>query len=233
MLLPLLLEDELAAGDAIAALRRYSLIGPPVRGVVSVHRLVQAVTLDQMPGELRDAWRQAAAALIEAAIPDDAWHTANQPATWPVFAALLPHAQAALAMDSDGMERIALYLGLGGSYAAARDLARGVHEARVRALGPEHPDTLAARHTLAYWTGEAGDAAAARDQFAALLAIRERYPARGTRGPWPPGTTWPIGPGRREIRRGPGTSSLRCCPSASRSDDFHRWYPGLSRTLDP
>ena len=31
-----LLEDELAAGDAIAALRRYSLIGPPVRGVVSV-----------------------------------------------------------------------------------------------------------------------------------------------------------------------------------------------------
>ena len=66
-----LLEDQLAAGDAIAALRRYSLVSPPAGGVVSVHRLVQAVTLDQMPAELAAAWRQAAAALIEAAIPDD------------------------------------------------------------------------------------------------------------------------------------------------------------------
>ena len=31
-----------------------------------------------------------------------------------------------------------------------------------------------ARHDLAYWTGEAGDPAAARDQFAALLPVRER-----------------------------------------------------------
>ena len=66
-----LLEDPLAAGDAIAALRRYSLISPAADGSVSVHRLVQAVTADQMPAELARQWRQAAAALIEAAIPDD------------------------------------------------------------------------------------------------------------------------------------------------------------------
>jgi hypothetical protein len=41
-------------------------------------------------------------------------------------------------------------------------------------LGPEHPDTLAARDSLAHWTGQAGDAAGARDQYAALLPIRER-----------------------------------------------------------
>jgi hypothetical protein len=41
-------------------------------------------------------------------------------------------------------------------------------------LGPEHPETLTARHNLAYWTGTAGDAAGARDQLAALLPIRER-----------------------------------------------------------
>ena len=41
-------------------------------------------------------------------------------------------------------------------------------------LGAEHPDTLAARANLAHWTGEAGDAAGARDQFAALLPVRER-----------------------------------------------------------
>ena len=45
---------------------------------------------------------------------------------------------------------------------------------RERVLGPEHPSTLTARHNLAYWTGEAGDAAGARDQYAALLPIRER-----------------------------------------------------------
>ena len=41
-------------------------------------------------------------------------------------------------------------------------------------LGAEHPDTLTVRGNLARWTGEAGDAAGARDQFAALLPIRER-----------------------------------------------------------
>ena len=70
MLAPLL-EDPLAAGDAIAALRRYSLVTPAADGSVSVHRLVQAVTADQMPAELAGQWQQAAAALIEAAIPAD------------------------------------------------------------------------------------------------------------------------------------------------------------------
>jgi len=66
-----LLEDELAAGDAVAALRRYSLARPAGDGLVSVHRLVQAVTADQIPDELHGTWRRAAAAVIEAAIPPD------------------------------------------------------------------------------------------------------------------------------------------------------------------
>jgi len=45
--------------------------------------------------------------------------------------------------------------------------------------GPEHPDTLTARGNLARWTGRAGDAAGARDQFAALLPIRERVSGPG------------------------------------------------------
>jgi hypothetical protein len=165
-----LLEDELTAGDAIAALRRYSLISPPADGSVSVHRLVQAVTADQMPTELAQAWRQAAAVLIETAIPADT----TLPETWPVCAALLPHAQAALADDSAGLARIANYLGRSGSYAPARDLQQKVIEARERVLGPEHSQTLDARGPLAYWTGLAGDAAAARDLLAALLPVSER-----------------------------------------------------------
>jgi hypothetical protein len=165
-----LMEDRLAAGDAITALRRYSLISPPADGSVSVHRLVQAVTADQMPAELAQAWQHAAAALIENAIPGDP----EPPETWPACAALLPHAQAALTDDSAGMARIANYLGASGSYAPARDLQQKVVEAREQVLGPEHPQTLNARGDLAGWTGQAGDAAAARDQYAALLPVIER-----------------------------------------------------------
>ena len=167
-----LLEDGLAAGDAIAALRRYSLISPLADGAVSVHRLVQAVTAGQMPAELTGQWRQAAAALIEAAIPADT----ALPGTWPVCAALLPHAQAVLDLTSGGMFRIAQYLGDSGSYPAARDLFQVIADARGEddAYGTEHPDTLTDRANLARWTGRAGDAAGARDQFAALLPVRER-----------------------------------------------------------
>ena len=165
-----LLEDPLAAKDAIVALRRHSLISPPADGSVSVHRLVQAITIAQMPAELAAAWQQAAAAVIEAALPADP----ESPHTWDAFAELLPHAQAALADDSGSMWKIVSYLGNSGNYPAARDLQQRLPQAQVRASGPEHPDTLAARSELAYWTGQAGDAAGARDQVAALLPVRER-----------------------------------------------------------
>ena len=103
-----LLGDGPAVKAAVAALRRYSLIRPAPGGAVSVHRLVQAVTADQMPEDLARAWRQAAAALIEAVLPEDP----RQPATWPVFAALFPHAQAALPPDSGAKARLASYLGV-------------------------------------------------------------------------------------------------------------------------
>jgi hypothetical protein len=165
-----LLEDDLAAGDAVAALRRYSLVRPAGDGAVSVHRLVQAVTADQMPQQLREAWRQAAAALVEAALPEDP----RQPSGWPVFAALVPHAQAALSPTSDGMANIASYLGNSGGYVAAREFSRALLEDRAQELGSEHPGTLSTRANLAYWTGQAGDAAGARDQYAELLPIHER-----------------------------------------------------------
>ena len=167
-----LLGDALTVKDAVAALRQYSLVRPAGAGAVSAHRLVQAVTADQMPDQLRDAWRRATATVIEAAIPGGT----RQPATWPACAVLLPHARVVLDLTSDGMERIATYLGSSGSYSAARDLFQLISDARREdnAYGPEHRDTLTARGRHAYWTGEAGDRAGARDQFAALLPIEER-----------------------------------------------------------
>jgi len=43
-----------------------------------------------------------------------------------------------------------------------------------RVSGCSGPDTQTGRADLAYWTGKAGDAAGARDQYAALLPLRER-----------------------------------------------------------
>ena len=134
-----LLEDQVAADDAIAALRRYSFVRPAGDGAVSVHRLVQAVTADQIPAEFAGQWPQAAAALIEAAIPKDS----RKPHTWPDFAALLPHAEKALARGSSGMERIVSYLGNSGSYAAARNLQRTSTRRTGADAGPQapgHPD---------------------------------------------------------------------------------------------
>ena len=176
-----LLGDLVAAGDAIIALRRYSLLTPAGDGLVLVHRLVQAITRAQLTAEAAGQWEQAAAALVEMAVPADP----ELPAAWPVCAELLPHARAVLDLTSHGMWQIGRYLGNSGSYSAARDLWQLIADARRDSdvYGPEHPDTLNARHNLAYWTGQAGDAAGARDQLAALLPIRERV-----QGPEHPGT---------------------------------------------
>ena len=63
--------DPLAADDAITALRRFSLVSPPRDGMVSVHRLVQAITLSQLTPDIQSAWRDAARVLIQAALPGD------------------------------------------------------------------------------------------------------------------------------------------------------------------
>ena len=149
--------------------------------------------------------------MIEAAIPGD-----PLPEAWPVFAVLLPHAQAAWPVQ----RRNGPDCRLPGSQRQLRlppvICQDREHIRRTSASGPEHPQTLAARASLARWTGEAGDAAGARDQFAALLPSMSGSWAPITRTPWPSAPTSPAGPGRRAMRPRPATSSPRCCPSSER-----------------
>ncbi|MEW9553329.1 FxSxx-COOH system tetratricopeptide repeat protein [Nonomuraea sp. NPDC050783] len=162
--------DTAAVNAAVAALRRYSLLSRPVDGMVSLHRLVRAVTLDQLSTRERERWRASAAALLEGAVPDDP-HSSS---AWPRFAQLLPHVRALLPADSRGLWDTARYLGVSGDYHTAVLLFQEITQQCTTSLGPEDPDTLAARHDLGRWTGWAGDAAAARDQLAALLPVRAR-----------------------------------------------------------
>jgi tetratricopeptide repeat protein len=82
---------------------------------------------------------------------------------------------------------------------------------RERVLGTEHPETLGARRELVGWTGAAGDAAGARDQYAVLLPVIERV-----LGPEHPHTLADRGNLARWMgEAGPATSSPRCCPLSS------------------
>jgi hypothetical protein len=211
-----LLGDELARGNAIAALRRYSLVTPAGGGTLLVHRLVQAVTADQMTADVAGAWRQAAAGLVEAAIPADP----DLPHTWPLCAALLPHARAVLPGGSSGMARIVNYIGASGSYATARDLQREIVSARQTSLGPEHPQTLGARGDLARWTAEAGDAASARDQFSRLLPACDRVLS-------------PEHPRTLQHRGELGNWTGEAGDAASARDQFSGLQPVCERVLGP
>ncbi|MET9243038.1 tetratricopeptide repeat protein [Nonomuraea sp. NPDC003709] len=72
------------------------------------------------------------------------------------------------------MEQVLNYLEASGNYTTALTIQRQIHAHHLYAQGPEHPDALAAWQRLAHYTGEAGDAAAAREEFTAPFPIRER-----------------------------------------------------------
>ena len=86
-------------------------------------------------------------------------------------------------MTSGGICLIAEGIGYSGSYAVARDLFRQIADAHENdsGYGPDNTHTLNARLSLAYWTGQAGDPAGARDLYAELLPIFERV--RGAEHP--------------------------------------------------
>ena len=145
-----LLGDQIAIGDAVVALGKYSLAALAGDGLVQVHRLVQAVTCAQLTTQETSQWQQAAAVVVDAVVPADA----QLPEAWPTCAVLMPHARAALDLTSGGMSRIAEYLGYSGSYQAARDLSALIADAHRHSqnYGPEHTGTLHARANLAHWT---------------------------------------------------------------------------------
>ena len=167
-----LIGDPVETGDAITALRCYSLASPAGDGTVLVHRLVQAVTRASLQARSAAQWEQAAATLVEAAIPADP----EVPAAYPACELLLPHARTALDPAGNGMARIAEYLTASGSYPAALELWQQITDARTEheGYGPEHPDTLHARIDLSYLIGWTGDYDSARDQYADLLPATER-----------------------------------------------------------
>jgi hypothetical protein len=78
--------DPLALADAIAALRRYSLVRVVADGLFT-HRLLQTVVRADMEPQAEGTWSDATIQLVEAAFPDNSDEVAN----WPECDRLLPH----------------------------------------------------------------------------------------------------------------------------------------------
>jgi hypothetical protein len=163
-----LAEDPLRLDQAVADLLRYSLLTPSRTGVVAVgglddrvvsmHRLVQAVTLDQLPVEEQQRWRHAAGTLLDAALPTDP----EDPAGWPTYTLLLPHVLALHAGTDEALRRVASFQQASGNYPAARSLWQQITIDSTTHHGPDHPSTLTAQSNLAGILADLGELQPAR-----------------------------------------------------------------------
>ena len=146
--------DPLALADAVAALRRYSLVRVIGDGLF-IHRLLQTVVRATLDTSSRRAWAAAAIQLLRANFP----HFSTQVATWTECQRLLPHALAVAAhgqhLDVEPetclwlLNKAAMYLWSRGQYRQAHTLIEQTLTSRRRVLGDDHPNTLSSMDNLA------------------------------------------------------------------------------------
>src|SRR5262249_19241689 len=126
-------------------------------------------------------WAATAVRLLRQAVPDNPW---NNPAAWPAWRQMLPHALAAtdpgrdLALVSNEvawlLDHAAIYLQSSGDPRAALPLFQRAHDLSRPRLGADPPDTLATRHRLGHAYEAAGRLSEAIPLFEATLADRRR-----------------------------------------------------------
>ena len=122
--------------------------------------------------------------------------------------------------DLATLEQQARSSGQAGNAASARDQYAALLPAYERILGPEHPETLNTRNSLAWFTGHAGDPTSARDQLAALLPADER--ALGAEHPYTLAT-------RNYLAHFTGAAG----DPASARDQYAALLPVMERILGP
>jgi tetratricopeptide (TPR) repeat protein len=180
--------DPVAWHQVLAAAWRSGLVRLG-NGELQMHRLTQAVIRSQLSAQRAASARSRAEEILTASHSSHVnRRVAQDPATWPEWARLLPHL---LALDpaSSGnpqLRRLARnavwYLVKRGDARAGRDLAQHLDEQWHQVLGPDHPDTLDARYLLAFALSGMGFYQEARDLDEDTLArcrrvLGENHPA--------------------------------------------------------
>jgi tetratricopeptide (TPR) repeat protein len=147
--------DAFLLGQAIEALRAYSLVGrDPGLQTLSVHRLVQAVVRDVLDASGKQLWAERAIRAVNAALPP------VEHANWPQWERLLAHVQACAAwMEPQKihlqeaarlLQQTGWYLTERARYSEAEPLLERAYQVSAQEQGAEHLDTARDALTLAY-----------------------------------------------------------------------------------
>ena len=168
--------DDMAFDDALAALRRYSIV-EVTDDALSLHRLVQAVVRDRLTETDRQTWVEAAVRLVNAAFPYDS----DDVRTWDECARLLAHGLVAsehaeaLEVAPEATARLlnqtGLYLRGRAQFAEAKaHLERALTIAEA-AYGPNHPNVASIVNNLGGMLRDLGDLEGAKGHYERALTI--------------------------------------------------------------
>jgi tetratricopeptide (TPR) repeat protein len=170
--------DQFLLNDALVALRKYSLIERS-DDTISIHRLVQSVTIFQMDENTKNGWIESAVRMVNSAFP----YESPDVRTWDECSRLLPHALTAasfaeadkLASKETGrlLNQAGAYLLGRAEFLQAKDLYERALAIDEAAFGPNHPDVAIDVNNLSLVLRELGDLAGARANLERSLAISE------------------------------------------------------------
>jgi tetratricopeptide (TPR) repeat protein len=166
--------------EAIVALRRYSLIKRDAQmRVLSVHRLVQAVSRDLMESQTLRQWRERVIRAVNAVFPEaefEQWSRCEQ---------LLPHVQLlatwvereAIAPAEAGhlLRKAGNYLRERVQYTDAEPLHKLALAIREQHLGANHPDTAKSLNNLAILYSDQGKYEQAESLYQRAFTILEQH----------------------------------------------------------
>jgi tetratricopeptide (TPR) repeat protein len=171
--------DPLALGDAVAALRGFSLLRVAADGLFA-HRLLQTVVRAGLDDHAERVWASAAIRLLGAGFPEES----NEVGNWPECRRLLPHV---LIVAGHGqrldvelvawlwlLHQAGVYLASRGQHRQALTLLDQALAGRRRVLGDNHPDTLTTKNSLGESRRHLGDLQGARGLLEQTLAARQQ-----------------------------------------------------------
>jgi len=150
-----LASEPLLIHQAIAALRRYSLIRrTPATAMLSLHRLVQVVQREALGAEEQRPWSErvirAVASVFPSKVDVSTWgHCERLLSQAQICASLIEEGQFSFLQATHLLNQTAYYLRERARFKEAEQLYRGALDIRERVLGPVHLDVAQSCYNLA------------------------------------------------------------------------------------
>jgi len=173
------LGDPLERMETAGTLAGASLVTATAEGRLRVHRLVQAVTRDQLDEDQAAAWSRRALSLVAAAFPGKP----DDHRSWSMCASVAPHVEAVtayterypdLAVKRGGLlGQLGIYLAASAQFRTALSVLERALAIKEAAHGPDHPGLAGILTSLGIVQEQLGELPAARATLERALAIKE------------------------------------------------------------